>query len=140
MREHSVGTNGGAGTRRSRCRSKESRSSDNAHSYPTDVRTCTVESCVELDECTLNSRLSVTLALWIFCAPKNGGLEGSTAASVQPYTANLPRNKFSVVRQEPMRAVFKVWPEVRSTVHVDDKKFVCKHQSGRRDNNSTESV
>ena len=67
-------------------------------------------------------------------------LEGSTAASVQPYTAKLPGNKVSVVRQEPMRAVLKVWPEVRSTVHVDDKKFVCKHQSGRRDNNSTESV
>ena len=67
-------------------------------------------------------------------------LEGSIAASVQPYTAKLPWNKFSVVMREPMKAVFKVWPEVRSTVHVDDKKFVCKHQSGRRDSNSTESV
>ena len=31
---------------------RESRSSDIAHSYPTDVRICTVERCVELDECS----------------------------------------------------------------------------------------
>ena len=45
--ENTVGTNGGGGTRRSRCRSKESRSSDTAHSFPTNVRICTVESCVD---------------------------------------------------------------------------------------------
>ena len=97
----------------------------------TDVRTCTVERSVDLVN---------VLQILIVAHQRIVVLEGSTAASVQPYTAKLPGNKFSVVMREPMKAVLKVWPEVRSTVHEDDKKFVCKQQSWRRDSNSTESV
>ena len=71
-------------------------------------------------------------------------LRASEKSSVrrQCGTAILPGSKFSVVwvwlaLQDAMKAVFKVWPEVRIQVYVDDKKVTCASKEGGRSNRSS---
>ena len=66
-------------------------------------------------------------------------VEGSAAAPLQTYTAILPGSKFNVallrlVMQEATRALFKVRPEVRIKIYVDDKKVAHANKNGRRSN------
>ena len=68
--------------------------------------------------------------------------EGSAATPVQTHTAILPGSKFRVVLmmfvvQDALRSVFKVWPEVRSNIHVDGKKKLhVQAKSSRKRNRS----
>ena len=63
--------------------------------------------------------------------------EGSAASPVQSYTAIWPGSRCSVmflrlVMQDATRAVFRVYPEVRTKVYVDDTKVQGANRNGQR--------
>ena len=67
------------------------------------------------------------------------------AAPVPTYTAMLLVSRFSVVllrlvMLDAMRAVFNVWPEVRTKVYVDDKTFHVQAKIGRSKRDNTGSL